>query len=50
MTRKDIESMIEQLYERFVSVVAEERKMRSEQVRKLADGRIYTSQQAQRTA
>ncbi len=44
--RKIFESMIDSLYGRFVSVVAEERKMNTERVRKLADGRIYTSQEA----
>jgi protease-4 len=38
--------MIDSMYGRFVSVVAEGRKMAPERVRQLADGRIYTSQEA----
>jgi protease-4 len=38
--------MIDSMYGRFVSVVSEERKMPADRVRQLADGRIYTSQEA----
>ncbi len=44
--RKIFQDMIDSLYGRFVSVVAEERKMELDRVRKLADGRIYTSTEA----
>lgn len=40
------QSMIDSLYGRFVGVVADERKMAPERVRQLADGRVYTSQEA----
>ncbi len=44
--RKIFQDMIDSLYGRFVSVVADERKMDPEKVRKLADGRVYTSAEA----
>jgi protease IV len=44
--KKIFQDMIDSLYGRFVSVVAEERKMDPGRVRKLADGRIYTSTEA----
>jgi protease-4 len=44
--RKIFQGMIDSMYDRFVSVVAEGRKMSPEQVRRLADGRIYTSEEA----
>ncbi len=44
--KKIFQAMIDNLYGRFVGVVAEERKMAPERVRQLADGRIYTSQEA----
>ncbi len=44
--RKIFQGMIDSMYGRFVGVVAEERKMDPERVRQLADGRIYTSQEA----
>ena len=46
--RKLFQTLIDQFYTRFVSVVAEGRKGRltEAQVRTLADGRIYTAQQA----
>lgn len=44
--RKIFQGMIDSMYGRFVGVVAEGRKMDPERVRKLADGRIYTSQEA----
>ncbi len=44
--KKIFQAMIDSLYGRFVSVVADERKMDPEKVRKLADGRVYTSAEA----
>jgi len=44
--KKIFQAMIDSLYGRFVGVVADERKMTPERVRQLADGRIYTSQEA----
>jgi protease-4 len=44
--KKIFQSMIDSLYGRFVGVVADERKIAPERVRQLADGRIYTSQEA----
>ncbi|MEE9199816.1 MAG: signal peptide peptidase SppA [Candidatus Brocadiales bacterium] len=41
-----LDSIIQQMYERFVSVIATGRNMPVEEVKKLADGRIYTAQQA----
>jgi protease-4 len=41
-----IQIMVDDIYNQFVDVVAEGRKMDKEQVRKLADGRIYTGNQA----
>ena len=49
MTEKErliIQSMVDDLYEQFVTVVAEGRKMDPARVRELADGRIYTGRQA----
>ncbi len=44
--RKIFQGMIDSMYGRFVGIVAEERNMATERVRQLADGRIYTSQEA----
>jgi protease-4 len=44
--KKIFQSMIDSLYGRFVGVVADERKIALERVRQLADGRVYTSQEA----
>ncbi len=44
--RKIFQGLIDSMYGRFVSVVAEGRKLTPERVRQLADGRIYTSQEA----
>ena len=44
--KKIFQAMIDSLYGRFIGVVADERKMAPERVRQLADGRIYTSQEA----
>jgi protease-4 len=38
--------MIDSLYGKFVSTVAAERRMPADAVKQLADGRIYTSQEA----
>jgi protease-4 len=44
--KKIFQDMIDSMYGRFVSVVAEARRMDPGRVRKLADGRIYTSDEA----
>lgn len=44
--RAIIQVMVDDIYSQFVAVVAEGRKMDVEQVRKLADGRIFTGNQA----
>jgi protease-4 len=44
--KKIFQGIIDNLYERFVSLVATERKMPPELARKLADGRIYTGREA----
>ncbi len=49
MTKEErdmIQVMVNDLYEQFVAVVAEGRKMDAARVRQLADGRIYTGSQA----
>ena len=49
MTEKEraiVQEMVDDLYEQFVAVVAEGRKMDPVKVRQLADGRIYTGRQA----
>ncbi|HZK02169.1 MAG TPA: signal peptide peptidase SppA [Anaerovoracaceae bacterium] len=40
------QSLIDEAYEQFVEIVAKGRKMDSDTVKKLADGRIYTAKQA----
>ena len=40
------QSLINNMYNQFVAAVASSRKMKDEDVRKLADGRVYTGQQA----
>jgi protease-4 len=40
------QALIDETYEGFIAVVAEGRNMNAEDVRKLADGRVYTGQQA----
>jgi protease IV len=40
------QSLISNMYDQFVSTVASGRKMKEVQVRKLADGRVYTGQEA----
>ena len=40
------QSVVDEYYERFVEIVAEGRDMSVEEVKKLADGRIYTAEQA----
>ncbi|MDU4961216.1 MAG: signal peptide peptidase SppA [Sporomusaceae bacterium] len=44
--RDIIQTMVDELYEQFVAVVAEGRNLDKETVRKLADGRVYTGSQA----
>lgn len=44
--REILQSMVNEIYESFVDVVAEGRDMDPETVRQLADGRIYTGRQA----
>lgn len=44
--RAIIQLMVDDLYEQFIAVVAEGRRMDKERVRQLADGRIYTGNQA----
>jgi protease-4 len=40
------QSLVDDAYEQFVGIVADGRHMTAEQVRKIADGRIYTARQA----
>ena len=40
------QGLIDNMYNQFVSAVATSRKMKAEDVRKLADGRVYTGQEA----
>jgi protease-4 len=40
------QTLISDMYGQFVSAVASSRKMKEEEVRKLADGRVYTGQEA----
>ena len=42
-----LQKMVDEMYEQFVNTVATGRKMSPQQVRKLADGRVYTGKQAQ---
>jgi len=44
--RKIFQGMIDSIYGRFVSIVAAERKLPVDKVKQLADGRIYTSEEA----
>lgn len=44
--REIIQLMVDDIYDQFVTVVAQGRNMEIDQVRKLADGRIYTGNQA----
>ncbi len=44
--REIIQLMVDDIYDQFVTVVAQGRNMDIDQVRKLADGRIYTGNQA----
>lgn len=41
-----LQTMVDEIYESFVQVVAEGREMDVDEVRKLADGRVYTGKQA----
>ena len=45
--RQIVQAMVDDIYEQFVDVVAEGRKLDRDKVRTLADGRIYTGRQAQ---
>lgn len=45
--RAIFQSMVDESYEQFVDVVADGRKMSEEEVKKVADGRIYSARQAQ---
>ena len=45
--RQILQAMVDDLYDQFVSVVAEGRRMDPAKVRRLADGRVYTGRQAQ---
>ena len=44
--RAILQTMVDDLYDQFVTVVSEGRKMEASRVRELADGRIYTGRQA----
>ncbi len=44
--REIIQVMVDEMYEQFVAVVAKGRKLTRDRVRELADGRIYTGNQA----
>lgn len=44
--RAIIQTMVDDMYNQFVTIVSEGRKMEPERVRQLADGRIYTGNQA----
>jgi protease-4 len=45
--RKIFQGFVDSLYTRFTGLVAEERRLTPEDVKKIADGRIYTSKEAQ---
>ncbi len=44
--RKVLQDIVDEMYTRFLDIIAEGRNMKIEDVRKLADGRIYTGKQA----
>lgn len=44
--RKYFQEMIDDVHDQFISTVAEERKIKKETVRKLADGRVFTGRKA----
>jgi protease-4 len=44
--RRIFQSLVDEAYDQFVNIVAEERQMDIDRVRELADGRIYTANQA----
>lgn len=44
--RKYFQSMVDDIYDQFVSAVAKERKLKKSYVRSLADGRVYTGRKA----
>ncbi|MDO4485163.1 MAG: signal peptide peptidase SppA [Bacillota bacterium] len=46
--KKIMQSLIDEAYDQFVDIVASGRNMKPEEVRKIADGRIYTAKQAEK--
>ncbi len=44
--RKVLQDIVDEMYTRFLDIIADGRNMKIEDVRKLADGRIYTGKQA----
>lgn len=44
--RQILQSLVDEAYDQFVGIVADGRKMKEDEVRKLADGRIYSAKQA----
>lgn len=44
--KKILQSMVDEAYDQFVGIVAEGRNMNEKEVRKVADGRLYTAKQA----
>ena len=46
--REILQSLVDEAYDQFVGIVAEGRGMQESEVRKLADGRIYTALQAEK--
>ena len=46
--REIFQSLVDDAYDQFVGIVAEGRKMDEKEVRKLADGRVYTAKQAKK--
>lgn len=48
--RQIFQSIADEAYEQFTGIVAKSRKMKIDDVKKLADGRIYTAQQAKKNS
>lgn len=46
--REILQSLIDEAYDQFVGIVADGRNMKESEVRRLADGRIYTAKQAKK--
>lgn len=44
--KKLLETILDEMYERFTGIVAQSRKLKADEVRTVADGRIYTAGQA----